>query len=237
MQQLDPEPYSDAEDRAVADGLQGVPLNQAGEVGYFGLSGSNSMDGRSVIAFFNLEREPFLEYDLTKLIHGLAVPDRPVLGLINSLASLGAMGGPQGGPPPLRVLDQIGEFFTVENIEPENPVIPPSVKTLLITDLTRLGPDALHAVDSFVHDGGRALVFTDPFIETVQAFRGPDEGATAAAGRRRSCCGHGASNFCRIRWQATLTRLGASPPANAAVLAPMSPGCRWVRATSIPAIR
>lgn len=176
LRQLDPEPYSDAEDWAVADGLQGVPLNQAGEVGYFGLSASNSTDGRSVIPFFNLEREPFLEYDLTKMIHGLAMPDRPVLGVLDSLASLGAMAGPQGGPPPLRVLDQIGEFFTVENIEPENPVIPPTVKTLLITDLARLNAEALRAVDRFVHDGGRALVFTDPFIETVQGFRPPDDG-------------------------------------------------------------
>lgn len=180
LQQLDPEPYSDAEDRAVADGLQGVPLSQAGEVGYFGLSASNSTDGRSVIPFFNLEREAFLEYDLTKLIHGLAVPDRPALGLIDSLANLSAMAGPQGGPPPLRILDQIGEFFTVENIEPENPVIPATVKTLLITDLSRLNADALRVVDRFVHDGGRALVFADPFIETVQALRAPDEGAPAA---------------------------------------------------------
>jgi ABC-type uncharacterized transport system involved in gliding motility auxiliary subunit len=175
LQLLDPQPYSDAEDRAVADGLQAVPLNQAGEVGYFGLSGSNSTDGRSVIPFLNLEREPFLEYDLTKMIHGLATPQRPVLGLIDSLAGLSAMAGPQGGAPSLRVLDQIGEFFTVENIEAEDPVIPPTVKTLLITDLSKLGVDALRAVDRFVHDGGRALVFTDPFIETVQNFRGPDD--------------------------------------------------------------
>ena len=179
LQLLDPEPYSDAEDRAVADGLQAVPLNQAGEVGYFGLSGSNSTDGRSVIPFFNLEREAFLEYDLTKMVHGLASPDRPALGVIDSLASLSAMGGPQSGAPSLRVLDQIGEFFTIENIEPEDLVIPPTVKTLLITDLAKLNADGLRAVDRFVHDGGRALLFTDPFIETVQGVRGPDDGPAA----------------------------------------------------------
>ena len=36
---LDPEPFSDAEDSAVAAGLKGVRLNQEGEVGYFGLVG------------------------------------------------------------------------------------------------------------------------------------------------------------------------------------------------------
>lgn len=182
LELLEPEPYSDAEDRAVADGLQGVPMNQAGEVGYFGLAGSNSIDGRAVIPFFNLEREPFLEYDLTKLVYGLAVPDRPTLGLIDSLPSdsMGAMGGP-GSPPPMRVLDQVREFFTVETIDADAAVIPPTVKTLLITDLARLSPNALRVVDRFVHEGGRALVFADPFVESAQAFRSEDEGATAAA--------------------------------------------------------
>src|SRR5688572_25117932 len=32
---LDPEPFSDAEDRAVAAGLKGIRLNQEGEMGYF----------------------------------------------------------------------------------------------------------------------------------------------------------------------------------------------------------
>ena len=39
-----PEPFSDVEDRAVGFGLQGVPLGQANEVGYFGLAASNSTD-------------------------------------------------------------------------------------------------------------------------------------------------------------------------------------------------
>ena len=36
---LDPEPFSDAEDRAVAAGLKGIRLNQEGEMGYFGIVG------------------------------------------------------------------------------------------------------------------------------------------------------------------------------------------------------
>ena len=37
----DPEPFSDTEDRALAYGLQGVPLDQGGVQVYFGLAGSN----------------------------------------------------------------------------------------------------------------------------------------------------------------------------------------------------
>src|SRR5215469_15120115 len=64
-----PLPFSDVEDRAVAFGLKGVPLNQEGEQVYFGLAATNSTDDQQVIAFFAPERERFLEYDLTKLVH------------------------------------------------------------------------------------------------------------------------------------------------------------------------
>ncbi|MGE4012507.1 MAG: GldG family protein, partial [Alphaproteobacteria bacterium] len=36
-----PEPFSDAEDRAASYGLQGVPVDQSGEQVYFGLIGTN----------------------------------------------------------------------------------------------------------------------------------------------------------------------------------------------------
>src|SRR5262249_7893305 len=62
-----PLPFSDVEDRAVAFGLQGVPLNAQGEQIYFGLAGTNSTDDQQTIAFFAPERERLLEYDLTRV--------------------------------------------------------------------------------------------------------------------------------------------------------------------------
>ena len=69
---LDPEPFSDAEDRAVAAGLKGVRLNQEGEMGYFGIVGTNSTDTEANLPFLAIDRERFLEYDVTKLVVTLA---------------------------------------------------------------------------------------------------------------------------------------------------------------------
>ena len=88
---FDPEPFSDAEDRAVAAGLRGVRLNQDGETGYFGLVGTNATDNDATIPFFTTDREPFLEYDLTKLIYTLANPKKRVVGLITGLPLDGGM--------------------------------------------------------------------------------------------------------------------------------------------------
>lgn len=83
LETYDPQPFSAAEDRAVALGLQGAPLNGKGDQVYFGLAGSNSTDDRQTIPFFARNRERLLEYDLTRLVHALAYPEGAGEGLIS----------------------------------------------------------------------------------------------------------------------------------------------------------
>ncbi|MBK8175362.1 MAG: Gldg family protein [Rhodospirillales bacterium] len=179
LQMLEPEPFSDAEDRAVADGLQGVPLSQSGEQGYFGLAGSNAEDGRAVIPFFNLERESFLEYDLTKLIYGLANSKRPTLGVISALPNDMPGGHPAATPPPLMIFDHIRDFFTVEDLEVDVAEIPSNIDVLLVLDLNGVSDQTVRAIDRFVHDGGKALVFVDPLIESSGGRPKSEEAAPA----------------------------------------------------------
>ena len=47
-----PEPFTEDEDRAVAFGLQGVPINNAGDRGYFGLVTTNSTDDQEIYRVF-----------------------------------------------------------------------------------------------------------------------------------------------------------------------------------------
>src|ERR1700739_2406999 len=112
---LDPVPYSAVEDRAVAFGLQGVPVDQGGEQVYFCLAATNSTDDQQVIPFFQPERERFLEYDLTKLIHSLAVPKKTVIGLISSLPIEGdIMAAMQGQPmQPFAVIEELPQLCGV----------------------------------------------------------------------------------------------------------------------------
>jgi ABC-type uncharacterized transport system involved in gliding motility auxiliary subunit len=166
----DPEPFSDAEDRAVAAGLRGIRLNGEGETGYFGLTGNNSTDNDASIAFFSNDREPFLEYDVTKLIYTLANPKKRVVGLLTGLpldggmAPMAMMGG--GRPlPPQMVMEQIREFFEVKSINQDVKEIPSDVDVLMIAQPDKLTPEAALAIDQFVLGGGKALVFVDPVAE------------------------------------------------------------------------
>ena len=95
---VDPQPFSEEEDRAVAYGLRGIPLDDEDATLYFGLVASGSTDQEQAIPFFSSSRERFLEYDLTRLIYGIVHPKLPTVGLISSL--------PINGPGPMAMSSQ-----------------------------------------------------------------------------------------------------------------------------------
>ncbi len=165
----DPAPFSDDEDKAVAFGLSGVPINNAGDLGYFGLAATNSTDDKELIAFFSPDRESFLEYDLTKLVHSLAAAEKKVVGLLTSMPINGGPVGTRNPREPWAVIKQIGEFFEIEPVPIDVPVIPDSIGTLMIVHPKGLKDKTLYAIDQFVLGGGRALVFVDPNAEVDAA--------------------------------------------------------------------
>ncbi|GGG26062.1 hypothetical protein GCM10010964_12470 [Caldovatus sediminis] len=174
----DPEPFSETEDRALAFGLQGVPLDQSGEQVYFGLAGTNLLDDERTIPFFQPERERFLEYDLTRIVFELSNPRRPVLGLMSSLplngdprAMMMRLGGGGAGQP-FAVVQQLRQFFTVREIPLDVQRIEDEVQVLIVAHAQDLSDAALYAIDQFVMRGGKLFALTDPHSES-QASRAP----------------------------------------------------------------
>jgi ABC-type uncharacterized transport system involved in gliding motility auxiliary subunit len=168
LEMLDPQPFSTVEDRAVALGLQGAALDQSGDQVYFGLAAGNSTDDQGVIDFFHPERERFLEYDVTKLIHGLAFPKKTVVGLVTTLPLEGDMMAMMQGrqPEPYVVLDQLRQLYTVKTLSTDVDKVPDDVDVLLLAHPQNLSDKTLYAIDQFVLKGGKALVFVDPYSET-----------------------------------------------------------------------
>nr|VFJ68074.1 MAG: ABC-type uncharacterized transport system involved in gliding motility, auxiliary component [Candidatus Kentron sp. FW] len=168
---IEPESFSEEEDRAVAYGLTAVPLNEEGDSFYFGLVATGSTDTEVLIPFFSLNREAFLEYDLTNLIYQAAYPDKNVIGLMSSLSMDGMdemdMRALRQGqkPTPWIVLEQMRQYFEVRMLEKDIENIPADVDILMLVHPKEIGAKTLYAIDQFVLRGGRALVFVDPHSE------------------------------------------------------------------------
>lgn len=162
---LEPEPFSEDEDRAVEQGIQGVPL-PSGEVLYFGLVGTSATGDRVAIPFFALEQEKqrTLEYDLSKLIWTLAHPEKKRVGILTALPLEGSGGNPmfgQQGEPAWGILAELGAFFEVE-------VLPSSGADLGKTDILVVihprgfGEETLYQIDQWALAGKPLVVFVDP---------------------------------------------------------------------------
>ncbi len=164
---VDPLPFSEEEDRATGFGLTPAPVGQAGENLFFGLAGTNSTDGQSVIPFFQLDKENFLEYDLAKMIHELGQAKKPAIGLVTSLPMEGQF-DPQARamPQPWMVLSEAEQFFDVRKLDAATlGSIPEDIGVLVLVHPKVLGDEALYGIDQFVLRGGRLLVFVDPLAE------------------------------------------------------------------------
>jgi ABC-type uncharacterized transport system involved in gliding motility auxiliary subunit len=163
LQVVDPQPFSDDEDRAAEFGLQSLHAGGAGEALYFGLGGTNSTDGRSSIPSFTPDREEFLEYDVAKLIQELGTPKKPVIGLLSSIGLQGQF-NPQTGQmgEPWPIYTQIQQLFSVRTLTADLDHIDKDVDVLMLIHPKQLPPKALYAIDQFVMRGGRLLLMLDP---------------------------------------------------------------------------
>lgn len=165
------ERYTESEDEASEAGLTGAQTRD-GEIVYFGLVATNTVDGREVVPFVPLDREEYLEYDLISIIYRLDRTDLPVLGLITSLPLDTGPGGMaaamQGRGQPYVIYEQLLGSFEVEHIDTDAAVIPDGVEVLLIAHPEALSPQMLYAIDQFVMGGGRVLALLDPFSEMSQ---------------------------------------------------------------------
>lgn len=177
LEYLDPEPFSETEDRALAYGIQGVPIDQSGEQVYFGLSGTNLLDDERVLPFFQPDRERFLEFDLTRLIYELSNPRRPVMGTLSALPLAGdpraMMMRVPGAGQPYAVINQLRQFFTVKDVAPTAQVIDPDIQILLVAQPQGLPDATLYAIDQFVMRGGKLFIMTDPHSEGQTVRPGP----------------------------------------------------------------
>ncbi|MGH8512468.1 MAG: GldG family protein, partial [Gammaproteobacteria bacterium] len=177
---IDPEPFSEAEDEAVSNGVNQLPISGSGDRAYLGLVGTSSADERAVLPFLSPEKEQSLEYEVTKLVYTLAHPKKRIIGLITTLPVMGdpmrMAGGARGGPSALATM--LRESFEIRELGTEVGAIDKDIDTLVVIHPKALSEGTRYAIDQFVLKGGKAMVFVDPYAEEDRST--PDEQNPAA---------------------------------------------------------
>src|SRR3984885_8630760 len=171
---IDPQPFSEEEDRAAELGVTGAPLGASGGQFYFGLAGTNATDGRAVIPFFDPSQEQFLEYDVVKLVYQLANPKKPVVAWLTSLP-MAAGFDPQTGQirQPWMIYNDAQQLFDLRPLDPGAARLDPEANVLVLVHPKGLSPALTFAIDQFALRGGHILVFVDPLAESDNSGADP----------------------------------------------------------------
>jgi ABC-type uncharacterized transport system involved in gliding motility auxiliary subunit len=171
---IDPQPFSEEEERATGFGIEGVSLNIGAEAIYLGLAGTNAIGDEEIIAVFDPNKEEFLEYDLTKLVYNLANPTKPVIGMISGLPVMGGYDPmTRQTAPRWAFLSQLDPVAEIRELPETVTQIDEDVAVLLVIHPKNLSEATLYAIDQFIVGGGRALLFVDPWAEADTTQQSP----------------------------------------------------------------
>ncbi len=165
---IDPEPFSEAEDQALERGLRGVRLMPGSAEIYFGLAALTQAGKRAVIPFFNQEREAYLEYDVSELLFQVSRRSIPRLALYaepDLLMRGGINPWNQKPQEPWIAAQQAASFYAVSWLDQDFQSIPQDTDLLVLIHPKGLSQPSLYAIDQFVLRGGKALIFVDPYAE------------------------------------------------------------------------
>ncbi|MDP0562950.1 MAG: Gldg family protein [Candidatus Endonucleobacter sp. (ex Gigantidas childressi)] len=169
LEVIDPEPFSENEDKAAEYGLQAIPLGNSSQEVYFGLVIRDNADGdkKEIISFIHPDNERFLEYELSKLVYSVTQKTKPKIGLI---AGLQVGGGfdmvSRQSTDPWTSISQLETLYDVTTIKASDNEVPKDLKLLIIIHPKELSEQMSYSIDQFVLGGGNALVFVDPIADT-----------------------------------------------------------------------
>lgn len=164
---IDPEPFSEAEDQANEYGLTAAVMPSTQDAIYFGVVAKNGQDKQEIIGFFDPQKEPFLEYQLSELWYQLSEPEQVKIGVMSGLNVTGGQ-NPMTGQfdPPWYVYSQLESLYDMVQLPVELPKIPQEVKVLLLIHPQQLSEQTQFAIDQFVLGGGKLIAFIDPHHES-----------------------------------------------------------------------
>ena len=176
VEQLDPQPDTDAEDAANLDGIRGQRFDDQNL--YFGLAVS-CIDSTATIPFIDPSQETMLEYEISKAIAEVSRTGKPVLGMMSGLPLAGQpqnpmammQGGSQGAPPWV-IYSQLAQSYEIKDLTMTPEKIDPSIAVLLVFHPASITPEAEFAIDQYLLQGGTVVACVDPHSVAAQMSGG-----------------------------------------------------------------
>lgn len=159
-----PEPLSDAEDRALQSGIQPLFVSDLNASAYFGIVLVNENGQSRTIPFMPLARQNLMEQDLTENILLLEHPKKK-LGFFGTLPIFGTS---QNGviTQPWQITEEISKYYDIKKIQ--TPKDLKDIDVLLIAHPQGMSSEMEEAIYDYSVSGGKILAFFDIAPEALK---------------------------------------------------------------------
>ncbi|MBQ2810630.1 MAG: Gldg family protein, partial [Alphaproteobacteria bacterium] len=163
-----PQSLDDIEDRAIADGVQPIPLIDINQNALFGLVISDTLQNKQVIDFLTPDRISSLEQDLTSKIYQLSNTKKTV-AILTALPLNGDNTGENMILQPWEIVNRISQFYDVKFIKgPQDFEQRPDV--LMIVHPQPMSKEMLEAVKKYSENYGNILLLLDSAAEATRLY-------------------------------------------------------------------
>lgn len=158
VREVQPQPFSDDEDRIVSAGLTASPTDR-GEPLYFGVIGHNTSADVITIPFLSPERDALLEYELVRLISQLDDPAPPKVAVLSSLLPYQLHPSELGSAFMLR---EGSKAYEISIVPEDFRALPADTDVLLMVHPPQLDDWQTYVIEQFLLHEGAALIAIDP---------------------------------------------------------------------------
>ena len=183
---VDPKPDSDEAEDALDFGLDGKPVNQHGDLFFFGLALQTQTGSKEVIEFLWPNQQETLEYEISRRVYSLIWPQRQRVGILagldvmpdNSNPYMAQMLAAQGKEPPRPwlIATVLEQTYEVGRIDPNTDHISADEWDMVVVMHPRdLPASASWALDEWIVRGGKAVILVDPYALDDAAPQDPQQ--------------------------------------------------------------
>lgn len=155
------------EDEAISNGIISIPLIDVNKNAYFGMTISDSLDNKSTIPFFNIERQDFIEQDITQKIYELHHKKKTV-GILAGLNIFDYSISDSSTGQKWRIIDKISELYNVVPVSTPEEI--DSLDILMIVHPKDLKEDMISKIKEFSTSGGKIFINMDAAPESIRLY-------------------------------------------------------------------
>ncbi len=168
VRKIDPKPDTKEEEAAIRAGINGQPT-PTGDRFFFGLVATQA-DTEESIPLITIQREAYLEYDISKLISQVQQLSQTRIGILSTLPVQGMSpqqipGMPmpqQQGQPEWVFYNQLNEQFELVSVDFRGESIDPALDALMVIHPQELSEVMQFELDQFVLSGKPVIIAVDP---------------------------------------------------------------------------